>query len=125
MATLDQVEHRPELRQRMWAVARQLQDGLVALGYDIGDTRSPITPVYVPAGDPQTGMAMIRKLREEHGVFVSGVMYPVVPPGVVMFRMIPTAAHSAEDVEKTLAAFQALRDGMKLDLSQKPSAENR
>jgi glycine C-acetyltransferase len=124
-ATLDQVEHRPELRQRMWAVARHLQTGLVALGYDIGDTQSPITPVYVPAGDQQTAMAMIRTLREAHGVFVSGVTYPVVPPGVVMFRMIPTAGHSEADVEETLAAFKALRDDMKLDLTQKPSARNR
>jgi glycine C-acetyltransferase len=123
--TLEQVERRPELRERMWAVTRRLQAGLVDLGYDIGDTLSPITPVYVPAGDQQSAMAMIRTLREEYSVFVSGVTYPVVPPGVVMFRMIPTASHSEADVDETLAAFRALRDGMKLDLSQKPSQRNR
>lgn len=124
-ATLGEIERRPELRQRMWAAARRLQAGLVEMGYDIGDTVSPITPVYVPAGDLATAMGMIRKLREEHGVFVSGVMYPVVPPGVVMFRMIPTAGHTEADVDETLAAFRSLRDGMKLDLSQKPSLRNR
>jgi glycine C-acetyltransferase len=124
-ATLGEIERRPELRERMWAVARRLQAGLADLGYDIGDTQSPITPVYVPAGDQATAMGMIRSLREEHGVFVSGVMYPVVPPGVVMFRMIPTAAHSDADVDQTLAAFRALRDGMRLDLSEKPSLRNR
>jgi len=125
LATLDQIEHRPELRERMWAAAHRLQDGLVGLGYDIGDTRSPITPVYVPAGDLPTAMAMIRSLREDHGIFVSGVAYPVVPPGVVMFRMIPTAGHTDADVDETLAAFRALRDGMRLDLTQKPSLRNR
>ena len=125
LATLDQIERRPELRERMWAAAHRLQDGLVDLGYDIGDTRSPITPVYVPAGDMPTAMAMVRSLREDHGIFVSGVTYPVVPPGVVMFRMIPTAGHTDADVDETLAAFRALRDGMRLDLTQKPSLRNR
>ena len=123
--TLDQIASRPELRRRMWDVARRLQDGLVGLGFDIGDTRSPITPVYVPAGDLPTAMAMVRILRDEYGVFVSGVTYPVVPPGVVMFRMIPTAAHSDEDVDTTLDAFRMLRDRLALDLSQKPSLKNR
>jgi len=72
-----------------------------------------------------TAMAMIRSLREDHGIFVSGVTYPVVPPGVVMFRMIPTAGHTDADVDETLAAFRALRDGMRLDLTQKPSLRNR
>lgn len=125
LETLNQIERRPELRDRMWAAARRLQAGLVDLGYDIGDTQSPITPVYVPAGDLPTAMAMVRALREEHGIFVSGVTYPVVPPGVVMFRMIPTAAHTDADVDETLAAFRALRDGMRLDLTQKPSLRNR
>jgi glycine C-acetyltransferase len=125
MATLEQVERRSELRERMWAVARRLQSGLVELGFDIGDTRSPITPVYVPAGDQQTAMQMVRTLREEHGVFVSGVTYPVVPPGVIMFRMIPTASHTDADVDETLAAFRALRDAMRLDLSERPSLRNR
>lgn len=124
-ASLREVRSRPELRQRMWQVARRLQRGLSELGYDIGDTQSPITPVYVPAGSEQTAMGMIRLLREEFGVFVSGVTYPVVPPGVVMFRMIPTASHSDEDVDLTVAAFRQLRDRLQLDLSQKPSLKNR
>jgi glycine C-acetyltransferase len=123
--TLTQIESRPELRTRMWEITKKLQDGLKELGYDIGDTVTPITPVYVPAGKVETAMAMIKMLREEYGIFVSGVMYPVVPPGVVMFRMIPTALHTEEDVEKTLIGFRGLREGMKLDLSQKPSQKNR
>jgi len=116
--SLDLIEQKPELRARMWQVARRLQHGLVELGYDIGDTASPITPVYVPAGDPSVAMQMVRTLREEFGVFVSGVVYPVVPKGVVMFRMIPTASHSDEDVDVTLKAFRELRDRMKLNLTE-------
>ncbi len=115
----------PEPRRRMWRIAKMLQQGLVDLGFDIGDTQSPITPVYVPSGDEKSAMGMISFLRERYGVFVSGVMFPVVPPGVVLFRMIPTAAHSEEDVAKTLEAFRGMRDTMKLDLSQKPSLVNR
>ncbi len=123
--TLDIITSRPELRQKMWSIARRLQNGLVELDFDIGDTASPVTPVYVPAGSEDTAMAMIKMLREEYGVFVSGVIYPVVPKGVVLFRMIPTAAHSEEDVDVTLEAFKNLRDRMGLDLSQKPSQVNR
>jgi glycine C-acetyltransferase len=115
----------PEPRQRMWHIAKLLQEGLTDLGYDIGETESPITPVYVPTGDEKFAMGMISLLREEFGVFVSGVMFPVVPPGVVLFRMIPTAAHSEDDVEKTVEAFRKMRDALKLDLSQRPSLVNR
>jgi glycine C-acetyltransferase len=123
--SLEVIKSRPELRRRMWRISERLQKGLTDLGYDIGDTKTPITPVYVPAGDVQTAMAMIRMLREEYGIFVSGVMYPVVPPGVVMFRMIPTASHTEEDVDRTLSGFKSMRDRLKLDLSQKPSLKNR
>ena len=124
-ASLAEVRDRPELRRRMWEVAGRLQRGLTALGFDIGDTASPITPVYVPAGSEQAGMGMIRLLREDFGIFVSGVAYPVVPLGVAMFRMIPTASHSDQDVDETVEAFRQMRDRLKLDLSQKPSLKNR
>ena len=124
-AALTLVENEPQLRERMWSVARRLQAGLVDLGFDIGNTESPITPVYVIAGNEETAMAMIADLREKHGVFVSGVTYPVVPRGVILFRMIPTAAHTEEDVDRTIDAFRAMRDSMKLDLSTKPSQQNR
>jgi glycine C-acetyltransferase len=123
--SLDVIRSTPELRARMWAISAKLQKGLVELGYDIGDTATPITPVYVPAGDVPTAMSMIRMLREDYGIFVSGVMYPVVPPGVVMFRMIPTASHTEEDVDATLEGFKRLRDRLSLDMSQKPSLKNR
>lgn len=111
-----------ERRARMWAIARQLQDGLRGLGYDLGDTASPITPVFVPAGDLDLAEAMVRYLREEHGVFVSGVTYPGVPKGIVLFRLIPTAAHTPEDVDRTLAAFEGLRDTLAVPLTRTPGA---
>ena len=124
-AALSIVESEPQLRERMWSIARRLQAGLVDLGFDIGDTESPITPVYVIAGDEKTAMSMIVMLREQFGVFVSAVTYPVVPRGVILFRMIPTAAHSEDDVDRTVEAFGRMRDALKLDLSTKPSQQNR
>jgi glycine C-acetyltransferase len=119
------VESEPKLRERMWAITRRLQSGLVEQGFDIGNTESPITPVYVAAGDEKTAMSMIVMLREQFGVFVSAVTYPVVPRGVILFRMIPTASHTEEDVDVTVAAFGKMRDALKLDLSTKPSQQNR
>jgi len=123
--SLEVLQRRPELRERMWAVAAKLQKGLSELGFDIGDTESPITPVYVPAGNIQMGMQMIAMLRDDYGIFVSGVAYPVVPPGVMLFRMIPTASHTDEDVDRTVEGFKHMRDRMKLDLSKKPSLVNK
>ena len=123
--TLSIIESEPQLRDRMWHITRLLQNGLVDLGYDIGDTQSPITPVYVVSGEETAAMRMISVLREDYGVFVSGVTFPVVPRGVVLFRMIPTASHSEEDVAVTLDAFARMRDRLHLDLSTKPSQLNR
>jgi len=113
--TLDLIEKNPGYRERLWEVARKLQNGLREVGFKIGDTASPITPVYVP-GEPDIAMKIISYLREKKGVFVSGVMYPVVPKGIILLRMIPTAAHTDEQIEETLNAFKDLRDEFKLQL---------
>ena len=117
IATLDEIEAHPEYREQMWHIARLLQDGLRELGFDLGDTASPITPVYVPTGKEETGMAIMKTLRDQFGIFCSGVTYPVTPPGVHLYRMIPTAAHTEEDVAVTLEAFKAIRDSFRLDLA--------
>lgn len=116
-ATLDEIEAHPEYREHMWHIARLLQDGLREIGFDLGDTASPITPVYVPTEKEETGMAILRALRERFGIFCSGVTYPVVPRGVSLYRLIPTAAHTEEDVAMTLGAFKSIRDSFGLDLS--------
>jgi glycine C-acetyltransferase len=114
-ATLNKIQNEPQHRERLWEVARMLQKGLRDMGYNLGDTQSPITPVYVPA-EPDVAMSIVAHLREKEGVFVSGVMYPVVPKGIILLRMIPTAAHSDTHVEKTLVAFKNLRDEYHLKL---------
>jgi glycine C-acetyltransferase len=123
--SLEVLQRRPELRERMWTVSRRLQKGLMELGFDIGDTESPITPVYVPAGSAEVAMKMIQMLRDDYGIFVSGVTYPVVPMGVILFRMIPTSSHTDEDVDRTVEAFKHMRDRLHLDLSKKASEENK
>ena len=102
-------------RDRMWAVNRKLKAGLRELGYMVGEVPSPVTPVFVHLKDLHIAMAIIQKMREQ-GVFITGVTYPVVPKDIVLFRMIPTASHTDEDVERTVAAYKKVRDDLKLDL---------
>jgi glycine C-acetyltransferase len=114
LKTLEIIRTDARRRERMWEVAGKLKSGLRDLGYNVGDVPSPITPVYVPVGDVRLGMQIIMRMREL-GVFITGVVYPVVPKGIVLFRMIPTAAHSDEDVEATLTAYRTVRDELKLN----------
>ncbi len=118
LTTLDFIENGDEYRNRMWHVARRLQEGLSALGFNIGDTQSPITPVYVPAGDEETATRAMRLLRTEYGIFVSAVTYPVVPRGVVLFRLTSSASHTDEDIDITLEAFKKMRDQLNLSSNE-------
>lgn len=114
LKTLELIRSDTERRARMWEVAAKLKNGLRELGYNVGDVPSPITAVYVPVGDVRLGMQIIARMREL-GVFITGVIYPVVPKGIVLFRMIPTAAHTDEDVAATLDAYRVVRDELKLN----------
>ena len=113
---LDLIEQHPEYRDKMWRITHKLQKGLRGLGYNLGATQAPITPVYVSNGDRDMAIKMIRLLRDEFQIFVTAVTYPVVPRGTILFRLVPTAAHSDEDVEVTLHAFQMMRDQLQLKL---------
>ncbi|PID89657.1 MAG: 8-amino-7-oxononanoate synthase [Bacteroidia bacterium] len=105
----------PELRENLWKVVNALQSGLRAQGFDLGKTESPVTPVYLKGTVAQaTNVTM--DLRENYGVFCSIVVYPVVPKGVILIRLIPTAAHTLEDVEYTIKAFAEVRDKLEKDL---------
>ncbi len=104
-----------ERRCRMMANAVKLKQGLLDLGYSVGNGPSPITPVYVPAGDMQAGARIVRSLRDL-GIFITGVMWPVVPKGMILFRMIPTASHTDEEIQLTIAAFRTVRDQLKLKM---------
>ncbi len=106
---LDMLRTMPELREKLWENVKALQNGLTERGFDIGTTQSCVTPVYLKGSIPEA-MALVKDLRENHGIFCSIVVYPVIPKGLILLRMIPTATHTLDDVEKTLIAFSAIRD---------------
>lgn len=109
---LELLRTRPELKANLWKIVRAMQEGLRERGFFLGSTQSPVTPVLFKGGVGEAAnMAM--DLRENYHIFCSVVIYPVVPKDVIMFRIIPTAAHTMEDVERTLNAFSALKE--KLD----------
>ncbi len=105
---LEMLRTMPELREKLWNIVNLLQNGLRERGFDVGDTQSPVTPVYFK-GDPQEMIGVIGDLRENYKIFASGVVYPVVERGVMMLRLIPTAHHREEDVAYTLDAFEQIR----------------
>jgi glycine C-acetyltransferase len=101
---LEMLRTMPELRQKLWDNALKLQAGLKELGFDIGSTDTMVTPVYMKGGvEEATSMTM--DLRENYSVFASVVVYPVIPKGHIIFRLIPTAVHTDEDIQATLKAF--------------------
>ena len=109
---LELLKTQPELKDNLWKIVKAMQSGLRARGFNIGNTNSPVTPVLFKGGVGEAAnMAM--DLRENFNIFCSVVIYPVVPKDVIMFRIIPTAVHTLEDVELTLSAFSKLKE--KLD----------
>jgi glycine C-acetyltransferase len=108
---LDMIRTHPELREKLWTIVNALQSGLREQGFDIGKTQSPVTPVFLKGGVLEATL-VISDLRENFGIFCSGVIYPVVPKGVIMLRLIPTAAHTLEDVRITIEAFAQVRKNL-------------
>lgn len=109
---LELLQTRPELKDNLWKVANALQSGLRAEGFDLGRTQSPVTPVYMNGGVPEA-TNLVFDLRENYGVFCSIVVYPVIPKGQIMLRLIPTAAHTLEDVDITIKAFSEVHKKLK------------
>jgi glycine C-acetyltransferase len=107
---LDMIRTMPELREKLWANVKALQDGLKAEGFDIGMTNSCVTPVYLKSGSTEEAMALVQDIRETHGIFCSMVVYPVIPKGMLLLRLIPTAIHTMEDITETITAFSAVRE---------------
>ncbi|GLB53671.1 8-amino-7-oxononanoate synthase [Neptunitalea chrysea] len=106
---LNMLKTMPELKERLWENVNGLQNGLKERGFNIGDTNTCVTPVYLEGSIPEA-MAMVNDLRENYGVFLSIVVYPVIPKGIILLRMIPTSSHNASDIEETLTAFEAIRE---------------
>src|SRR5680860_15785 len=118
---LDMLRTQPELKAKLWENVDALQNGLKDKGFNIGDTNSCVTPVYLNGSIPEA-MALVKDLRENHGVFCSIVVYPVIPKGLILLRMIPTATHTLQDIEETLVAFSAIRDRLENGTYKKLSA---
>ena len=102
---MEMVKSMPELREKLWHNVKRLQNGLKERGFDIGNTNSPVTPIYMK-GDVPEATQMVMDLRENYHIFCSIVVYPVIPKGNIIYRIIPTAVHSDEDVDLTLNAFE-------------------
>ena len=106
---LEMMATQPEHKERLWTVASALQSGLSEAGFNIGDTNSCVTPVFLQGGlGEATNLTL--DLRENHGIFCSIVVYPVVPKDVIMLRLIPTAVHTLEDVQYTIDTFKKVKD---------------
>jgi glycine C-acetyltransferase len=102
---MDMLKTMPELREKLWHNVNRLQKGLREKGFDIGTTNSPVTPIFMK-GDLPEATGMLMDLRENYNIFCSVVVFPVIPKGQIIFRLIPTAAHSDEDTDLTLKAFE-------------------
>jgi len=105
---LELIKTKPELRENLWNIVHALQSGLKAENFDLGVTNSPVTPVYLSGSVPE-GTNVVLDLRENYNIFCSIVVYPVIPKGQLLLRLIPTAAHTLEDVEYTIKAFSEVR----------------
>jgi glycine C-acetyltransferase len=114
---LEIIQAHPEYREKLWTNVRALQKGLKDAGLNLGNTESPVTPVFMKGGVTRSTQ-LIYDLREHYNVFCSVVIYPVVPKDVVMLRLIPTAAHSLDDVDYTVKAFKEIK--RKIDNNEYP-----
>jgi len=109
---LELLRNQPEFKNKLWENVNKIQSGLKERGFNLGLTNTCVTPVILQ-GSPIEATIMAKDLRENHNIFVSVVVYPVIPKGTIIFRIIPTAAHKDEDIEYTLEAFTAVKE--KLD----------
>ncbi len=108
MKRLELIKTQPELRNKLWIIVKALQSGLKENGFDIGKTASPVTPVFMKGGVGEATQ-LVQDMRENYGIFCSIVIYPVVPKGTIMLRLIPTAVHTLEDVEYTIDIFKKIK----------------
>ena len=110
MKRLELMKNNPQLKDNLWKISNALQEGFRKRGFDIGDTTSPVTPVFLHGNyDLPTVTNLIRDMRENMGIFCSVIIYPVVPKGVIMLRIIPTAVHTLEDVAYTMDCFEQVQ----------------
>jgi glycine C-acetyltransferase len=118
---LDMLRTMPELKEKLWENVHALQNGLKDQGFNIGKTNTCVTPVFLE-GDIPEAMAMVNDLRENYGIFCSIVVYPVIPKGLIILRLIPTATHNLEDVKVTIEAFSAIRSKLEAGIYKRIAA---
>lgn len=120
MKRLEMLRTMPEFKNNLWRNVNSLQGGLKEAGFDIGETNSCVTPVYLH-GDVGEAMALVYDLRENHGIFCSIVVYPVIPKGMMILRLIPTASHTQADIDETITAFKAIKANLENGAYKKAS----
>lgn len=120
---LELLRTQPEHKENLWKVVNGLQNGLRDRGYNIGTTQSPVTPVFLSGGIVEAGN-LIMDIRETYNIFCSVVIFPMVPKGTILLRLIPTAAHTEEDVNETIAAFDAISGKLKRGEYQREGLED-
>ncbi|MDH3321915.1 MAG: aminotransferase class I/II-fold pyridoxal phosphate-dependent enzyme [Flavobacteriaceae bacterium] len=118
---LDMIRTMPELREKLWENVNALQAGLKDKGFNIGKTNTCVTPVFLE-GDIPEAMAMVHDLRENHRIFCSIVVYPVIPKGMILLRLIPTSAHNLDDVKETIVAFSSIREKLEKGIYKRIAA---
>ncbi len=109
---LELLKKHPELRHKLWENVRLLQEGLLKMGFNLGATNTCVTPVFMK-GEVEEALKLITDLRENYNIFCSIVVYPVIPRGMMLLRLIPTAVHTKEDIDVTLKAFGAVTEKLK------------
>lgn len=118
---LDMIRTMPELKDKLWENVNALQKGLKENGFNIGSTNTCVTPVYLEGEIPEA-MAMVHDLRENYRIFCSIVVYPVIPKGMILLRLIPTAAHTLENVTETITAFSSIREKLEKGIYKRAAA---
>lgn len=106
---LELLRTKPEIKAKLWENVNKLQNGLKERGFNLGDTNTCVTPVMMQ-GSPVEATLLVKDLRENFGIFTSVVVYPVIPKGMILLRLIPTASHTDAEINETLAAFEAIHD---------------
>jgi len=116
------LKSQPQLREKLWQITHALQRGLKERGFDLGVTNTMVTPVFLK-GDLYEATSLTRDLRENYGIFCSIVIYPVIPKGLILLRLIPTAEHSLDDVQRTLDAYSEMGEKLKAGYYRERLAE--
>ena len=106
---IEMMKSKPEFKRKLWENVLTLQEGLKNRGFDIGNTQSCVTPVYLKGSIPEA-MVLVKDLRENFGIFCSIVVYPVITKCLILLRLIPTSSHTIKDIEVTLDAFSSIRE---------------